>query len=394
MKITHIKARAINIPWKAPYVWSAGGYTGVTRTIVEIGTDEGIIGYGECPSWECQEDITNNMGPKLIGMDPINIEACELRCVPEIKVLINTDTILPRMSFGGIEMALWDFRGKLWGLPLYALLGGAVRKKIPMCEYFAYRLKRGEHGGESTPAQVAAYCASMREKHGSTYFEGKLSSGNVQNDIKLIKEIRAAVGEDAMIRIDGNMAWSLSSARELVKGLEPYNIRNFEDPVDSFWEMKKLRQHTSIPFSTHNPDLRLAVELGVPDSFVLNMTVMGGIRQTISFINACEHMGHNVWCYSGDTGIGTASYLHVKAALRHMHEPSQSLFRFMEFEIVEEGPFDPVDNMLDVPEGPGLGMTLIEKNVAHGHNLFKENGPMNQYFNPANPKEYIRLPLN
>jgi glucarate dehydratase len=334
------------------------------------------------------------MAEKLIGMDPMDMEACELACVPDMRVLANTDTPLPRMSFGGVEMALWDIRGKLWGLPLYKLLGGAVRKKIPMCEYFVYRLARNGHGGESTPEEVAEYCVRMREEHGSMYFEGKCSSGDVKKDIELVKQVREAIGEDAMLRLDGNMAWSLSSARELLAGIEEYNIRNFEDPIGSFWDMKKLRLHSAIPFSTHSPDIALAVRLGVPDAFVLNMTALGGIRRTVGFANACELMGHDIWCYSGDTGLGSAAYLHVKSAVRHMHEPSQSLFRFMEFDVIAEGPFCPKDSMLDVPEGPGLGVTVVEENVQRGHELFVNDGPMDQYFNFNNPKQYIRVPLS
>ncbi len=396
MKITKVTAKAVNIPFKTPYKWSVGTYTGITRVIIEVQTDEGIIGYGESPSWESEEEINTFMAQRLLGKDPLDMEACERACVPEMMVLANTDGNTPLKSFGGIEMALWDIKGKFFKLPLYMLLGGAVRKKIPMCEYFSYRMPNAEgtDGGETTPKDVADYCARMRDTHGSTYFEGKCFTGNVKAEVEMIREIRAALGEDAMIRLDGNMAWSISSARELLRGIEPYNIRNFEDPVGSFWDMKKLRQHSAIPFSTHNPDPALAFHLGVPDSFVVNLTVLGGLRKTIGFINTCENMGLNVWCYSGDTGLATAGYLHVKAAIRHMHEPSQSLFRFMEFDVIEEGPFSPVDNLLDVPEGHGLGVHIDHENVEYGHKLYKENGPMDQFYNEKTPNEFLRLPVN
>ena len=129
MKITSIQARAVNIPFKTPYRWSVGGYLGITRVIVKIETDEGVIGYGEAPSWECQNDINNHMAPQLIGKDPLDIAACESVCLPEMKVLVATDGILPRMSFGGIEMALWDIKGKVFNMPLYKMLGGAFKKE-------------------------------------------------------------------------------------------------------------------------------------------------------------------------------------------------------------------------------------------------------------------------
>ncbi len=335
-----------------------------------------------------------HMAQNLVGIDPFDMEACERACVPEMKVLANTDGILPRMSFGGIELALWDIRGKAWNMPLYKLLGGACRKSVPFCEYFADLLPKDNFKGLSGVEDIVNYCLMRKEKHGSTYFEGKISSSDVKRDIKLIKLLREKLGEEAILRIDGNMAWSLHSTRELCRGIEKYNIRQFEDPVATFWDMKKLREHTSIPFSTHNPDIALAFNLGVPDTFVINTTALGGIRKTVGFINACERLGIDISFYSGDTGLATAVYIHLTASLQHVHEPSQSLFRFMEFDVIEEGPFDPVNNMVNVPEKPGIGVTIDEKNVEYAHKLFKENGPINQYYNPKEPGKYIRLPLN
>ena len=116
--------------------------------------------------------------------------------------------------------------------------------------------------------------------------------------------------------------------------------------------MAALRQHSSIPFSSHVPDLRRAVALGVPDTFVTNFAVLGGIARTVRFIGACEAMGVGFWCYSGDAGICTAAYLHVTAAMPWIHEPSQSLLRWQVGDVIEGGPFRPKNNVVPVPEGP------------------------------------------
>jgi len=118
----------------------------------------------------------------------------------------------------------------------------------------------------------------MREQHGSKYFEGKLTVGDPALEIAGVRAIRKAIGDDAMLRLDANMAWSLSTARRILSEIEPCNIRNYEDPVATFEEMAKLRQHSAIPFSTHNSDLKSAVRLGVPDSFVINFTVLVELR--------------------------------------------------------------------------------------------------------------------
>lgn len=394
MKIIAVTAKAVNIPFATPYVWAVGGYLGITRVLVTVETDEGIIGYGEAPSWECQEDINKHMAPKLLGLDPLDIAACENVCVPEMKVLMNTDGILPRMSFGGIELALWDIRGKLWNMPLCKMLGGAVRKEVPFCEYFSSLLPKGDFKGIDSIDAIVNYCLERKAEFGSTFFEGKCSSGDVKRDIKLIRALREALGEDAILRIDGNMAWSLPSAIELCKGIEDCNIRQFEDPVSTFREMEKLRRHTAIPFSTHNTDIALAAQLRVPDTFVINTTSLGGILKTVGFINACERMGINISFYSGDAGVATTVYVHLTAALWHVREPSQSLFRFMEFDIIEGGPLSPKNNMIAVPEAPGLGVKIDHDAVKYGHDLFLKHGAIDQYYNKNKPGSYVRLPLS
>lgn len=394
MKITAIKATPVNIPMEVPFYWSVGLYPGTSKAIIEIETDEGIIGLGEAPSWDCADLINKSMGPRLIGHDPLDIAGCEMKCLPEWVVVQNTDDASIVKAFGGIEMALWDIRGKAWNQPLYKLLGGAVRKEIPFTEYFAFRIGKNGIGGETTAEQVADYCIKMRETHGSTMFEGKLSMGNPHLEIATVKLLRERLGDTDMIRLDSNMSWSLSTARHILREIEPYNIRNYEDPVSTFEQMAQLRKNSSIPFSTHVPDITRAVALGVPDNIVTNFAVLGGIRRAIRFIGACEAMGVGFWCYSGDAGICTAAYLHVVAATEWIHEPSQSLFRWQTDDVIENGPFRQTHNVIPVPEGPGLGVTLSAEGLKRCHQRFVDDGPINHFFNPDTPGRLTRLPRN
>ena len=394
MKIRAVRATPVNIPLERPYYWSTGIYPGTSKTIIEVETDEGLTGLGESPSWNCAETIAKHLGPRLVGRDPLDFAGCEELCVPETRVVQNTDDASILKSYGGIEMALWDLRGKVWKQPLFKLLGGAVRTKIPFTEYFAFRPASEGAAEETTPKAVAAYCARMREEHGATYFEGKLTLGDPDLEIAAVREIREAIGPDAMLRLDANMAWSLSSARHILRAIEPYNVRNYEDPVATFDEMAKLRQHSPIPFSTHTPDLRSAVRLGVPDTFVLNLAVLGGISRTLKFVAACEAMGVGFWCYSGDSGVASSAYLHVMAATHWIHEPSQCLFRWQCDDVIEEGPFKPRHNVLEVPQGPGLGVTLSPTALRRCHERFRSEGPYNHYHDPHAPGKMRRLPLH
>lgn len=394
MKITAIKATPVNIPLEAPMVWSVGLYPGTSKTIIQVFTDDGLTGLGEAPSWDCAGVIEKSMAPLLIGENPIDIHGCERKCVPEWRIVQNTDDASVVKAFGGIEMALWDIRGKAWNQPLYQLLGGAVRKEIPFTEYFAFRAPLKGRGGEKTPEAVLDHCLKMNAEYGSTLFEGKLTLGDPELEIKTIHLLRKGLGDRAMIRMDGNMAWSYPTALHILKSIESLNIRNYEDPVATFEEMAALRRHVSIPFSTHIPDIRRASALkGTPEAFVTNFAVLGGINRSMGFIKTCETMGFDFWCYSGDAGICSAAYLHVVAASQWIREPSQSLFRWQVDDVIEEGPFKPVNNKVSVPEGPGLGVTLDPKALKRCHDRFVSQGPVNHFGSEDQNPQLVRLPL-
>ncbi|MBO9403370.1 mandelate racemase/muconate lactonizing enzyme family protein [Shimia sp. R9_3] len=388
IKITGLKATPVNIPLEKPMWWTGGYYPGTSKTIIEVETDQGLVGLGEAPSIDVVRTI-EAMGERLVGADPLDIAGCESLCVPPWQIVQNTDDSSVVKAFGAIEIALWDLRGKVANEPLYSLLGGAVRKEIPFTEYFGYRV-----GGEMAPQEVADYCARMAEEHGSTMFEGKLILGDPELEIDTVKALRDTLGRKAMIRLDSNMQYSLPTAMRLFREIEPYNIRNYEDPVATFEEMAELRRHFTIPISTHVPDIRKAVAVGGPDYIVTNFAVLGGIARAVRFIGACEAMGVGFWCYSGDAGIATAGYLHMSAAMPWISEPSQSLFRWQIGDVIEGGPFRQKNDVITVPEGPGLGVTLDRDALSHWHTHLIENGPLDHFYDPAMPGKFRRLPLN
>jgi glucarate dehydratase len=393
MKITNIKVTPVNIPLEVPMLWTGGYYPGTSKAVIEVETDEGVIGLGESPSAHLAQ-VVQDLAPRLIDKDPLDIAGIENLCVPPWQIVQNTDDSSAVTAFGGLEIALWDIRGKIWNQPLYQILGGAVRKEIPFTEYFAYRVEKDGIGGEMDPKAVADYCVRMKAEYGSTMFEGKLIQGDPQLEIETVRAIREALGPDAMIRLDSNMQWSLSTARHVLREIEPYNVQNYEDPVATFEEMSKLRQHSGIPFSTHVPDIRRAVALGVPDNIVVNFAVLGGINRAIRFIGACEAMGVGFWCYSGDAGICTAAYLHMTAAMPWMHEPSQSLFRWQIADVIQGGPIRQTNNVISVPEGPGLGVELDKDALNRWHQHYLKHGPLDHFYNPDRPGCFKRLPLN
>lgn len=399
MKIRRITATPINFPLEAPYGWVFGELPGFSQTIVEVETDDGLVGLGEASGAGAAALINDAFAARLLGRDPIDIAGAEFVCLPfwaGVQSINDTGRIA---AFGAVEMALWDLRGKAWNQPLYQLLGGAVRKDIPFTDYFSLRgngpvLQGGPFvKGERSPEEVADYCVMLHETHGTTFFEGKFSTRDPKVSLRMLELIRQKLGDDVMLRVDSNHAYSLATARRLARPLEELGVRNWEDPVATIEEMRELRRHCSIPFSTHNLDIARAMELKVPDALVGNPTLVGGIGRMLRFLGACEHAGIDYWCYSGDSGIGSAAYLHLCAAIGWIREPNQSLFRMQPMDIVNEGPFRPKNNVVRVPEGPGLGVTLNRDALAFCHRHYVENGPMNKYHDPAQPGTYRRLPL-
>src|SRR5688572_24617726 len=161
MKITEILVHKVNLPLVAGYRWASGVYLGASKGIVEVHTDDGIVGWGEVATVEQADIVAHDFAPRLIGVDPSNIDDCCRRCLPEIRTLLNTHDAGLVKAFGGLELALWDIKGKALGLPIYSLLGGPVRREIGFSEYFALRSE--EHTSE-LQSQSNLVCRLLLEK--------------------------------------------------------------------------------------------------------------------------------------------------------------------------------------------------------------------------------------
>jgi len=402
MRIRTIRATPVLIPLEAPYLWSYGALDGFTKCVVEVETSDGVTGIAEAPSAGAAR-LIEAFAPLLLGQDPLDIAGLERRVLPWMPAAHSVTDYGLRAAWGAVEIALWDLRGKLWDQPVANLLGGIHRTAIPFTDYFGYRLPGdavagdGMAGavvaGEATIAQIVEACLSCRETHGTTWFEGKISNPDLRANIALLTALRDALGPEAMLRIDSNQAFSLASARYLAPAFEDLGVRNWEDPTPDWTAMRKLRAHTSIPFSGHNTDLAKAAAYGVPDAIVSDVAGLGGFGAMMRFVSGAQAMGIDFWCYSGGSGLETAAFLHACAAHPHIREPNQSLLRWQPFDVIAEGPFTPRDNHLSLPPGPGLGVTLDPDRLAHAARLLVERGAPNKYHDPEAPGWMRRMPL-
>ena len=112
MKITNVKVTPVNIPLETPFWWTGGHYPGTSKAIIEVETDEGLTGLGEAPAAHLVPAI-QDLAPRVIGKDPLDIADIENVCIPPWQIVQNTDDSSAVTAFGGLEIALWDLRGKI-----------------------------------------------------------------------------------------------------------------------------------------------------------------------------------------------------------------------------------------------------------------------------------------
>lgn len=371
MKVRSIKATPVNIPFRAPYRFSFGSIASLTKTVIEVETEDGVIGLGECADGDRSADLIA-MGECLIGWDIRDVNAARQRCLPGIGYSPWANMQGTTRVFGGIEMAFWDARGKTEGRTLADLMGGALIREIPLTEYFSYRLP-GTDPGESNPTDVANYCRRMIEEHGSKVFEGKVGTVSLSEEVQMVVEVRAAIG-DLPLQLDANMTWTLPTAREALRRLAPYDISWFEEPCETYEELAALRQHSDIAFSSHIIDLPRAARLGCPDAIVTNVNEHGGIQATSAFIHACAAMDVGFRFHSGETGIASAAYLHLTASHPHVRGASQTLFHWYADDVIEGGPHRLENGVTPLPDGPGLGVILDSKALSRCHERYLTEG--------------------
>lgn len=369
--IARVAATAVNVPMVAPYRFSFGRLSGFTSTVVEVTDVDGVTGIGESPHGD-QVALVQQLGERLIGLRPDELNEAERRCVPRTGFSLWADAAAERRAFGALEMAMWDLRARRAGVPLVDMLGGRVRDDVAFTEYFALR-----DGMEDTPAAVVDRCVQLAAEFGSPLFEGKLGVLPLADEMAMVADLVHALGEGRVHRLDANGAYTVATARTVCRRLADLGIGWLEDPCRTLDEAARLRADgVAVSFSTHEAALGSAARRGVPDGICVDIAELGGIRRTQDFLRACAALGIDFWCYSGDAGVMTAAYLHLTASEPTMIRPHQSLFRFTADVVVEQGHFAPRGGVLPVPTGPGLGVTLDRPALARMAERHRNEGAM------------------
>jgi len=227
MKIAEIKSHVIMYPLEEELGYSQQYYDKRTAHIVEIITDEGLRGYGECfggggVALANKTIVERAIQPMVLGMDPLDRE-----------VIWNTvynllrdhgQKGMPLQSLSGIDIALWDIAGKVFDLPLYQLIGGAFRDRIPVYGY-GMMLQRVPDLHE----RFAAESAKIKEM-GFGAMKMKIGRGP-EEDLRLVETVRGSIGDETKLMVDANHAYTAREAIPLGRELERLGVYWFEEPV-------------------------------------------------------------------------------------------------------------------------------------------------------------------
>ena len=352
MKITKIVTRNVRIPLVYPAKWSGGIRHAAPAIILEIHTDEGIVGLGECvgPTIPTLATIVNEeFAQFLIGQDPLRVELLTRRLEEFSRNYIK----VAYHAISGIEMALLDIKGKWLNTPVYQLLGGACKKEIGWAGYLFI-----------DEPEINAKRALEYKNQG--YKEIKIKVGrDLQTDADTLAAIRDAIGNDIKIRIDANMHWSLPTAVKWIKALEKYNIQYVEQPMPDYDldGMAALRRAVDVPIATDEScsSVERVLEMVKRDScdvFVVYVSEAGGLTRARTIASIADAVGK--WCVMGtwaETGVATTAAAHVIASTTNFAFCNDSHYMLQSDDILTQ-PLKIVNGATALPTGPGLGVEL------------------------------------
>jgi glucarate dehydratase len=377
------------------------------RTILEIESDDGIVGISETYGGEVPARTLEALRGKIIGQNPYRltgllssmvegegsgIDRSQTYLVPGENPLDQTTR-----TYAAIEVACLDLIGKSVGQPVCDLIGGRVRDRVAFSAYPFFKhaggggegddLREDEYGEVMTPEALVLEVKQMIEKYGfsSIKFKGGVLEPDVE--IETMKLLYQELGAEVPLRIDPNSAWtvdtSVSVGKELVKELSRGGY--LEDPTAGLENMAEVRKQLvaegiTTPLATNVAvtsfaDIPRALELDAVQVILCDHHYWGGMRQVRHLANLCKVFGIGLSMHSNShLGVSLMAMAHVAAATPHLtyacdtHYPWQS----ERDEVVAGGRVPIVDGCVNIPDRPGLGVELDYDQLARGCERYRK----------------------
>jgi len=379
MRISAIHVTQLSAQLSRPFWMSIEPYTMASELVVHVDTDEGLSGIGEIhgrPLPQIADIVTRVFTPRLIGQDPMDHERLwEMMfsyTYTRAGATLSHAEGQPHFGAGakpqlmaaiaGIDIALWDLKGKAAGLPVYKLLGGS-RSVVPC-------YASGGYYGPTGDAAIDELITEMRGYVALGYQAVKMKVGGLplKDDIRRVAALRDAVGPDVDIMLDANSAYDVPAAITAAHAFGPFNIRWFEEPVhwyDSVHGLGQVAAATKIPIASGESELH---RWGCRD-----LILYGGIR--IMQFDATRAGGVTEWLrvasYANSHGILMAPHHdpqvhgHLIAGVPNGHV--QEVFPNPARDPLWEGAFldkpQIINGSMKIPDRPGFGFKLDPEGV-------------------------------
>ena len=365
VKITQVRIRPLVLPLKQPYHWSYGIRESFAVNLIEIEADDGTVGIGECtvaPDQTGTAAILKRLASHLVGHSPYDVAPLIDRIFRQEYLGHGANVMrAANQVFSGIDMAMWDLQGKLAGLPVHRLLGGAHRKTVG---YFYFL--QGETAEELARDAAAGFA------NGEHVFYLKVGRGE-KIDLEITAAVRQEIG-NARLRLDANEGWSVVDAVNMCRKLEKYEIEFIEQPTNSFSipAMAQVRRSVGIPIVADQSaftlyDVYEICRQQAADMICIGPREIGGIQPMMKAAAVAESAGLKICIHSSfTTGITTCAEHHIALAIPNLDDGNQIMWQLVRKDIVSSPNLAPVNGWIDAFQEPGLGFSLDADLVAEG----------------------------
>lgn len=355
MRITRVEATWYQAPFARPIENSTFTYAASNKVVVRIHTDDGPIGTGWTNGTGLAMAIAQDMGARLLGLDPL-VRDVALARLADDKVYGRGG--LAAKARSAIDIALWDIEGQVRGMSIHRMLG-AHHDRVP-----AYVAGGYYSAGKDLSALVDE--AQAEVSGGARAFKMKVGLGSVEDDLARVAAVRSGLGPDVRVLVDANGGYDRDTARRMAQGLEDLGVAWFEEPLDSrdVDGQVALRESVGIPIASGESEhslheSRYAIRSGAMDILNADAQCVDGITGWRETTALAAERGILVAPH-GDQEL----HVHLAAAtpdaiLVEYYHGVNALREAMFVEKLELGD----DGTVSPPDRPGLGFMLDEERL-------------------------------
>ena len=372
MKITDIKTYLTMPMAESPWL------------LVEVETDEGVTGLGECTDYVANQHLVRGfeaVKPLIVGLDPANIEDIWQRLFHGYNDLNGRGYVSHLIS--AIDIALWDIRGKVLGQPIYQLLGGPVRDRVPL-----YTHLLNNAWGHDIPDMVAE-AREMKaagwqgfkvdpfplRRDPTSEFQGadmveRLTPGAIAEAVEWMDAKREAVGPDFELLVDAHGRFDVASAIAAGRALEHLNLVWFEEPthVESNEALKQVRENTNVPLCVGERhftrwDYVPLFQDRLVDYVMPDIAWCGGISEFRRIAALAETYYIRISPHDAMGPVALAASFHACMTTPNVYRAECQHWRFDAYEKITTPALDVRDGAIFPNELPGLGMELVREEV-------------------------------